>query len=526
MPEIPVSIPKNKKRKWEIKWDYFPIVLYLISIVITYFLILKINSNHFVYTLDDAYIHLAFSQQLNKFHFGINSNEYSSPASSIIWPIILSPLANTKLGYYLPFIINILSSFLTLFLIHKILVIIFQDSKFEQVSKKKFILIIFLIIVSLINPIYNIFNGMEHTIQIFFSVLILYSLILYSLKLNVPSVLYFAFIVAPLIRYENLALSAFALFFLFIIDKQIKYIIYLTTLVLLVGIYSLIINSLGLPLLPLSVLQKTSITTADNLIILLYHNFVSVLSSIKGLLVFFILIFLSTTTIKLKFKLPITPLVLTLSTSIILHFLFSKTGRYFDYLFTIVIIGILFVYKHQLLKVLEKMKFFESSYFIILVFLFAIYRMILGVYTVTISSNNIYEQQYQMHKFITQFSFDSVAVNDLGYVSYNNEGYVLDLMGLGSYDVYKYRKQKIHNWMDLVVKEKKVKLIMIYDSWFPEIPDNWKKICELHISRKNLTLGDSTVSFYTPNFNDYNLIINQVLKFSKTLPKGCKLNFI
>ncbi len=49
-----------------------------------------------------------------------------------------------------------------------------------------------------------------------------------------------------------------------------------------------------------------------------------------------------------------------------------------------------------------------------------------------IAARGIYHQQFQMHRFATDFYKQPVAVNDLGWVSYKNDAFVLDLQGLGS----------------------------------------------------------------------------------------------
>ena len=51
-----------------------------------------------VYTLDDPYIHLALAQRLQHGFYGINPGEPASPASSILFPFLLVPLAGHTSG--------------------------------------------------------------------------------------------------------------------------------------------------------------------------------------------------------------------------------------------------------------------------------------------------------------------------------------------------------------------------------------------------------------------------------------------
>jgi hypothetical protein len=38
--------------------------------------------------------------------------------------------------------------------------------------------------------------------------------------------------------------------------------------------------------------------------------------------------------------------------------------------------------------------------------------------------------------------------------------------------------------------------VMIYDEWFKDIPDDWKKLGKLCLGKRRITLGQSSVSFY------------------------------
>ena len=65
------------------------IAVFLSVVVFELVAILVGNGGGFSFTLDDPYIHLALSENLLQGHYGVNVQEYLSPASSIIWPILL-----------------------------------------------------------------------------------------------------------------------------------------------------------------------------------------------------------------------------------------------------------------------------------------------------------------------------------------------------------------------------------------------------------------------------------------------------
>ena len=64
------------------------------------------TAGHFVYSLDDPYIHLALAERLARGHYGINLFEVTSPSSSIIWPFLLIPGADTSFHSWLPLALN------------------------------------------------------------------------------------------------------------------------------------------------------------------------------------------------------------------------------------------------------------------------------------------------------------------------------------------------------------------------------------------------------------------------------------
>ena len=144
------------------------------------------------------------------------------------------------------------------------------------------------------------------------------------------------------------------------------------------------------------------------------------------------------------------------------------------------------------------------------------------------ASQNIYQQQYQMHRFVVEYWKQPVAVNDLGWVSYNNPGFVLDLVGLGSEEVRRLRMTGggyDAKTLFSLVERRHVSLIMIYDDWFKlKIPIGWQKVAILNTSK--VSAWSDQVSFYiTPTANQAK-VLDLLHQFGKTLPTGAVLNFI
>jgi hypothetical protein len=91
------------------------------------------------------------------------------------------------------------------------------------------------------------------------------------------------------------------------------------------------------------------------------------------------------------------------------------------------------------------------------------------------AASNVYQQQYQMHRFVADFYRKSVAVNDIGWVSYRRPPgvQVLDLWGLASPEASR-QPNKDAGWLDDVTAAHGTGLAMIYSEWYREgAPDDW-----------------------------------------------------
>jgi hypothetical protein len=85
-----------------------------------------------------------------------------------------------------------------------------------------------------------------------------------------------------------------------------------------------------------------------------------------------------------------------------------------------------------------------------------------------LASRGIYEQQFQMHRFVADFYREPVAVNDLGWVSYQNGAFVLDLTGLGSELVRRLRTAQAFGAAKRaeITAHYDIGLVTVYESWF------------------------------------------------------------
>src|SRR5579863_5573742 len=76
---------------------HWPLILALIALWVTvgrlYVLCVRADNGHFVYVVDDPYIHMAIAKNLAAHGvWGVTPYQFSSSSSSIIWPLLLSSI--------------------------------------------------------------------------------------------------------------------------------------------------------------------------------------------------------------------------------------------------------------------------------------------------------------------------------------------------------------------------------------------------------------------------------------------------
>ncbi len=499
----------------------------LVIVLIEYFSIIHLNNGKMVYTLDDPYIHLALAQHILNGHYGINSSQFSAPSSTILWPFILAPFSS---NVYFPLLLNVAAAILTVYIFYKILIVSYN---IKQKKANNIVISFFLILLILSTNIMGlIFTGMEHSLQVLAVLIIAYGLIVEIESNKVKSWLLISIVIAPLIRYENLAVSIPAICYLAVNKYYKEAISLIIIIIILLGGFSLFLISLGLYPIPTSILVKSPIMENSNKFTVAVHNLFNTFSYRQGKVLFLGLLILSSLVFFTK-KSKKRKLALITIAGIILHFIageYDWFNRYEIYILSFSLLVIIYISGEIIMKLLEKGNQNLKFILLLIIAVFAArvvgYKYIMDLFLIPTASNNIYEQQYQMHRFIVDYYKKPVGVNDIGYVSYNNKNYVLDLWGLASIKALKDRlKDNNPDWMEKLVKEKDVKLAMIYDRWFKNIPGDWIKIGALHLGKKRITPAQSAVSFYATGPKEYFKILNELKLFIKTLPPDTKFTF-
>jgi hypothetical protein len=147
-----------------------------------------------------------------------------------------------------------------------------------------------------------------------------------------------------------------------------------------------------------------------------------------------------------------------------------------------------------------------------------------AIYLTPRAASNVYQQQYQMHRFLTgYYRGKTVAVNDLGWVSYRRPAGldVLDLWGLASPEASR-QTAKDDAWLDAITRRHGAGLAMVYPDWYEGIPEDWKPLGTMCMMSPKV-LSARCVVFYSTGVGDTAALTAALADFTRTLPPGVQM---
>jgi hypothetical protein len=511
-----------------------PALFIVITFTILAGLVFLKTDGTFSYSLDDPYIHLALAENILHGHYGVNLNEPSAPASSIIYPFLLAGMLALGLGQFAPLVINALAS---LGAVLVLLDIIGGENRLVPKSQRLLAFAIVFIVMVATNLIGVSFTGMEHALHVFTSLLVLNGLIRTVETGRVPLWMMAALIVNPLVRFEGVALSGAAILALIWLGHWRIAVITGLVIAILVGGFMYWLTTIGLDPLPSSVLAKSAVMSSVlepgsvlSVAKTIAKNFDESLTSESGMLLLIIAAFLVMRPVArrpIDWRDPDLIVAFTVAAAIFAHLCFGQYGHFERYEVYEIITGfsaILYIWRVPINRFLANANFLSLG-FAIFFFIGVTSQYWSATVLTPAASRSIYLQQYQMHRFATEFYKGPVAVNDLGWVSFENNHYVLDLWGLGSEKIrrlgHRMTPENIEV-LDRLIKEHGIQLIMVYRDWFPIRPASWKPIGVLEMEPGFHTTAHRDVAFYTTPFADEEKIREQLASFEHTLPSGAR----
>lgn len=147
-----------------------------------------------------------------------------------------------------------------------------------------------------------------------------------------------------------------------------------------------------------------------------------------------------------------------------------------------------------------------------------------------IASGNIHAQQYQMGRFLaTSYGGRAVAVNDLGAVSYLHRGPVVDLRGVGTREVLTAIRddRADRTFYRGLAERREVAVVAVYAESLPgAIPTEWTRVGSWTLRGTVITPAYRTVVFYATSADEVGALRSRLCAFEPHLPDSVDVSII
>ncbi|MEQ9041479.1 MAG: hypothetical protein RIE24_24410 [Silicimonas sp.] len=466
----------------------------------------------FEYPLDDVYIHLAMAEQIANGGYGVNAGEYSSAASSPLYPFLLTPMAETPAQRWWPLLWNIAALFLSAAL--------FGLAMARAGLGRIGILLTAAAPVALSMYI-TAFTGMENMAHTAASLAIVFGLWRYVETDRIGWVLVLGVLFAPAMRLEGLALALAAGATVIVLGRPRAGLGLMCLAILPVAIFVVFLLGLGLDPLPNSVVAKLADTGGQGPASKLAINagsyggrYLLVLSAVV-----LIIGAASLTTDRRRGY-----FALAVATAGFAHLAFGSTGwmdRYETYAIVSLVAALALVLS-------------SASYLIRASAITA--ALVGGLFTYAPYALPVYAwnsaaiagQHAEMARFAKAFVKGPVAVNDIGYVAWQNPHYVLDLWGLASAEALEARSSDASSgWAGPLAADKGVTAAMVYDKWLEDaVPSDWRRLGTLHLDVPNAFLGGPDVAFYATEQESVDTLRKALKAWEQGLPDRARFTYV
>lgn len=470
----------------------------------------------FDYPLDDVYIHLSMAESILEGGYGINPGEPASAASSILYPLLLLPLFGAKLQLWMPLIWNFLAVTASGAL---------WGAGIARAGLGRGVSVLLALLGPLALNLAGVgFTGMENSLHVAAALATVLGLWIFLTEGRIGALLVLGTFFAPLFRLEGLALSGLACALLVLRGRAGAGIaLGLATLVPVAG-FMAVLQALGLPPLPGSVMAKVGFSGQglhgiDRVVFSIMRNLMTLPGQILAVTT---LLCLFLPALMRELRDPRGALLAVLGVAGLAHLLGGQIGwmhRYEIYIVSAQFLGLILVLGNFLGN---RSGALQAAFGMgLLVAALGYAPDLIGRYQW--NPRAIHLQQAQMARFAKEWWKAPVAVNDLGRVAWQNPDYVLDLYGLGSAQVLQRRLagQPASDWAGPLMARHGVELAMIYDSWLKAaVGADWIRLGQLQLPDRHAWLGDYTVSFYTTNAAAAARARSLLTDFVTTLPEG------
>ena len=503
-----------------------------------------IEGGHFVYTIDDTYAHQAIARNLwqhGSWTFNAG-NGFESGSSSLLWPVVIAAsFAVFGIHEYLPLVLNLLAVVGLLF---------YVSEAVRRATGSSWLSLLILCAIVVLTPLPAVVStGMEHALQTLLS-LIFVDLAARLLmdgaetrtNARTPWWLCVTGLLLVLTRYEGLFLVA-SVGLLLLCRRRWRLAVALGVLTATpLCIFGLVAVSKGWAFLPNSLLLKGNTqvpTTVSGGFAYLRKGYDLMQSQPHMLILVAMASAALLGSLQRRWSLwtyPALVLSITLLT-MVQHLQFASVGwfyRYEAYLVALVLFGVGIALGEEGPAV--GVRYWLRPPALAHLAALALATLIFGapLFTraatsykeIVQASHNIYDQQYQMARFVRQFYRDKgMVANDVGYISFFGDKIrLLDTVGLSNIDVLRARKQGRFDVAEVRRLSQKIdaEIAVIYPQWANQIyggplPE-WVRVGRWIIPN-NLVCGEDDVCFYATSNAQVPKLTAALRKFASELPK-------
>lgn len=498
-----------------------------------FFLTLLHNQGHLSYSLDDPYIHMAIAKNLARHGvWGVTPYQFSAASSSPFWTLLLAGVYRLfGVSDWLPLLLNVLAAVGALWVADRML------RRHETPPLARTAILVGLLLLVPLPAV--VFTGMEHSLQILMTLLLMDALDEWLVSGEVPLRLYGIAAVLALTRYEAafLILPAAALLWMHGRGRAGALLLLLFAVpVLLFGLYSVRQGGFWLPN---SVLLKGGIPhdMAGR-----FHKVLVLAFAVRALRAPAFLLFGmalgavgSIPAISASRDAYRRSLIWWTAGAVLFHLEFVPVYmditdfRYQGAILTIALLALALCRRWIAAPGVSDGSARNAAPRAIFLAASAALGIILGVRAAGVmggvvqASTNIYQQQHQMARFMARYyPTERVALNDIGAVNFRSSVRCLDLQGLASNEMAEVRRRHVPTRDELRVLTERFgcRIAIIYDRWFPQgRPEQWEPVGEWMIPN-NVICGDSRITFYAIAPGTADALAQNLERFSHELPPG------
>jgi hypothetical protein len=513
------------------------ILVLWITVGVLLWLSLRRTEGHFVYALDDPYIHMAMAKNV-ALHgvWGVTADAFSSSSSSLIWTALLAAMfALLGVRDLIPFFLNIVLATVMVVVANRVLL-----RAVPLLSRAQRLMLLLVLLLAAPLPAL-VFAGQEHILHMIATVIFVFAAAEWigrhdaSMRSTEFQRLAALAMLLPLVRYEGLYPVA-TCSALLMVRRRIAQAAVLTIAALIpLAIYAAISLQNGWLWAPNSVVLKGNLPdwhTLDGIRNLLGYTAYATLLQVPAIA---FLVYAAVALFAMRAAAGIwCPVVVRLVMFVgiaVMHAQYSQPRAFWLFRYEAYVIALgLMVSATALLgntpSLRQRARWERAAVTIAVIVLLLISpltdRAIRAAAIVPGATANIYEQQYQMGLFLREYyQAEPVALNDIGAAAYLADVRVLDLVGLATMQVAALKRAGYYTSADIegLASDHGARVAIVYDNWFRgSLPSSWRRAGSWRI-RRAVVVGDETVTFYAIVPSEWPALRDHLAEFDARLPR-------